>query len=290
MIAPIAHFKGARQPPLYGQILVDGAPVDLTGATVTFYMRESSSAVLKVSGAAATVDNAATGSVHYSWAAADVDTSGYWIGWWRVTSGGQYEDTPEFLITIVDHDAEVAEYVSVQELKSTRQIGKDFADADVRLAVAAASRAVDALCGRSFTLGPSTTRYYTPIAPDYVLIDDAAAITAVSVSGTAWVAVTDYNAEAQMYGWPYSIVRSVSGVGFTRYAPNSVAVTGTFGWASVPTQIKVATVIIASRLVQLMREGSIVGLGFDGSAIALGLEDANIDVLVAPFRRSSMEA
>src|SRR5690348_11602420 len=148
MIAPLVRFTGNRQPPISGQILVDGAPpataLGANGEVVTFYMRPVGSSTLTVNGAAVVVDSTALWTIHYNLAAPDVAAPGYYVGWWRVTlPGGTFEDTPEFLIQVTDHAAVSSEYVSVEELKTTRSIGKNFADADVRDAVVAASRFID---------------------------------------------------------------------------------------------------------------------------------------------------
>lgn len=287
MIAPIVHFKNNRQPPLFGQILTDGVPVDLTGDTVTFYMRSVNDSTLKVNAGTVTIDTPTTGSVHYNWGANDLDTVGFYVGWWRVAlPSTQFEESPEFLIQVVDHDDLGQEYVSAEELKTTRAIRENFADADVRLAVLAASRAVDGICRRTFALGASETRKFTAVSPDFVLIDDATTITAVSVSGTAIVLDTNYALDSVP---PYTMIRSFNGYIFPQYTTNAVSVTGTFGWPSIPPAIKAATTVIAGRLLQLMREGSMIAAGFDGTAIALGLVDNNVRGLLGPYIRSSLE-
>jgi hypothetical protein len=74
------HLKrGDRLPSLSATLqTVDGVAVDLTGGTVRFLMRRRGQ-VAKVN-AAAVVVVAATGSVRYDWAAADVDTAGDFEG------------------------------------------------------------------------------------------------------------------------------------------------------------------------------------------------------------------
>ena len=240
MIAPIVHFKNNRQPPLYGVINTDGMPVNLTGDSVTFYMRAVGASTPKVNGAAVVIDDALNGAVHYEWTAADVDTVDNYVGWWRVAvPGGQFEDTPEFLIQIVDHAPLGDEYVSAEELKVTRSIKDTNFDADVKLAVQASSRAIDGICGRGFSLGTAgEVRTYTPIGPDWVVIGDAVAVTNVSVDGTTLAAGTDYQLESPQLGWPYTLVRSLNGGSFTRDRVASVSVTGTFGWAVVPPEVK----------------------------------------------------
>lgn len=290
-LSPIVHALGARQPPVYGTILADGAPVNLTGATVTFYMRPVGSATPKVTAGAAVVDNATTGDVHYSWAAADVDTPGAFVGWWRVTqAGGQYEETPEFGILITAHaPAASGEYVSASELKQTLGLAdKAFADADVQRAVEAAKLAVDQRTGRSFTLGAAgeARTFYTP-AEAYAEIDDLNLLTSVTVNGTAITLGTHFRTESEKNGWPIGTLVALPGYVFpTKTAP--IVVTGTWGWPSVPADVKSAALIIAARVLKRSREAAfgVVGFGFEGGAVHIARYDPDLDMLLGDYERS----
>ena len=88
-------------------ILQDGSGValDLSGQTITFYMESVTTGVAKVSGAAASIVDAATGEVKYEWAAADVDTLGSYWAWFVRTLGGKRATHPigdRLKIEIVD--------------------------------------------------------------------------------------------------------------------------------------------------------------------------------------------
>lgn len=66
----------------------DGEPVDLTGATALFYMKDSVG-VLKVNGGAAAVEVPETdGYIRYDWAVGDTDTSDDYIAEFEVDYGG----------------------------------------------------------------------------------------------------------------------------------------------------------------------------------------------------------
>jgi len=80
--------KDATLPALEIQLLDQGLPVSLTGATATFSMEDESS-VLKVTAAAATISDAANGKVKYEWAAIDVDTTGRFFGQFEITVGSR---------------------------------------------------------------------------------------------------------------------------------------------------------------------------------------------------------
>jgi hypothetical protein len=98
----ILHEKGARSPSLSDTLKVDNVAFDLTGSTVKFKMRLESSATLKVD-TAATIVAPTAGTVRYDWAAIDVDTGGDYLGWWEVTlPGGKLQDTPRFSIRVLD--------------------------------------------------------------------------------------------------------------------------------------------------------------------------------------------
>lgn len=284
-LSPVRHAKGARQPSLYGQILSDGLPVNLAGATVTFYMRPIGSSTPKVNGAAAVIDTPSTGSVHYAWAAADVDTAGNYLGWWRVTTAGQYEDTPEFLIIVTDHVLTTA-YVSPEELKQSLSLKADYADEDVATAVAAATLAVNSRTGRSFALGaPGESRTFSTVSADWVEIDDLVALTSITVAGTA-LTVTQYQTVAPRVGWPIDVIEALPGYSFPTRT-RSIVVTGQFGWPSVPEDVKAATKIIAARVLRRVREATfgVVGLGFEGAAVHIARYDPDLDLLLTDYER-----
>lgn len=62
----------------------NGAPIDLTGATAKFFMKDPRS-TLKVNGAAATITDAANGKAQYAWAPGDTDTDGEFYGEFEFT-------------------------------------------------------------------------------------------------------------------------------------------------------------------------------------------------------------
>lgn len=90
-----------------------GTAVNLTGATVKWRMRLVGEDTYTVD-AAAVVDSAAGGTVHYVWAAVDVDTAGHYFGHWFVTfADSRTESFPndeELVIDITSIDAFVFSY------------------------------------------------------------------------------------------------------------------------------------------------------------------------------------
>lgn len=83
--------QGDRLPRLR-QVLTDGAnaPLDLTGVTaVTFRMRpQNGGPLVTLTGTAAVVAPATSGTVEYSWGAGDTATRGDYFGEWVLTYAG----------------------------------------------------------------------------------------------------------------------------------------------------------------------------------------------------------
>ena len=81
--------------------------INVTGATVTFSMRNASTNVVKISLAAVTTVSSTAGRVKYSFTASDTDTAGNFDGEFQVTFvGGQIETFPNdgYIKVIVTDD------------------------------------------------------------------------------------------------------------------------------------------------------------------------------------------
>jgi hypothetical protein len=66
-----------------------GRPVDLTGATTVFHMRNSADDTLKIDGGSTTILAATRGELRYSWTVANTNTAGNFEAEFQVT----YPDT-----------------------------------------------------------------------------------------------------------------------------------------------------------------------------------------------------
>jgi hypothetical protein len=88
-VATFETKKGSREPSLVATLRhANGAAVDLTGATVVLNMVPRAGGPAKVTAAAVTVLAPATaGRVQYDWAAADVDTAGWYHAEFKATLG-----------------------------------------------------------------------------------------------------------------------------------------------------------------------------------------------------------
>lgn len=120
-MATIIQYLNNRSPSVTDTIKVAGAAFDLTGSTVKLQMRAEGSSVLKVD-TAATVLVAASGTVRYDWAAADVDTVGDYVAWWRVTlASGKLQDTDEFQVTVRDHALPSGNLCSLADVREAQE-------------------------------------------------------------------------------------------------------------------------------------------------------------------------
>ncbi len=189
-------------------------------------------------------------------------------------------------------------YVTAAALKTTLNIGSTYADADIAVAVEAASRAVDGYTNQApglFATTTSQSRYYTACAGESnVTIDPLNSLTSVLIDQdgdgqyeTTWTNLTDFvlkPANAVLDGYPYTELELVpqGGRRFSYYL-NSIKVTGLFGWASTPGAVTQATSILAGRFLKRAREtpyGIVVVSGDAVAAARLGRIDPDVAFLL----------
>lgn len=196
-----------------------------------------------------------------------------------------------------------SDYTTIAALKQTLSLtGESFADADLNLAITAASRAVDNATDRRFWLDDDANqiRYYTPTDAGRVAIDDLVTLTelATDTQGDqtfeqAWTTNVDVFLEplnAAADGQPYTRL-CLNPVRSSLYFPvqygRSVRVTGKFGWPAVPDSVVQATQMIAARLLKRVRESplGVAGFGMEGYAVRITQEDPDVVMLLGPLRR-----
>lgn len=160
-------------------------------------------------------------------------------------------------------------YVTADELKALIGLqNESFGDDAIDLAVETASRAIDAY-KRKDGVGfyPTTqVRYYSPGRyDDQCPIDDLAVLTSLEVDGdgdgdweTEWTEGVEFvlgpqNAAAN--GRPFNRItlNPVNGSRFPGYL-RGVKITGQFGWASTPVQVRQAAVFLANHLLHTTRD------------------------------------
>jgi hypothetical protein len=171
------------------------------------------------------------------------------------------------------------EYVTIVEAKDWLglQVSDVADDAKIGVATAAASRAIDEFCRRTFFPDTGNRLFdVSPGDPTHVGIDDAAAVTTVAtdddrdgVYETVW-ATSDYQLlpliQASGEPRPYTIIRAVGDRQFPEPTSGGrlglVQVTATWGWDPVPDPVKQACLILMARIFK--RKESPQGVaGFD---------------------------
>ena len=302
-------FTGNLSPTLTDTIKINGVAFDLTGSTVKFLMRSA----LDPDGPftvnrSATVVSPAAGTVSYAWQVGDTDLQGDYRGWWQVTlPSTETQDTPDFLVQIVDHEAAtvVTEgYVTPDAMKRTLEIdGTTYADADILVAIGAASRVIDSYKNTRFFPTVETRRYTAPESwdgygygngwftcslPIYEMNATSGSTVSVDMDGdgvfeTVWTRDVDYylepiNAELTGKPWDQITLRFQSGTQWPGYQ-YGIQVQGSFGWATAPAQVVEACSILANRYLKRTRETpyGIVTVGTDAmSAARLGKIDPDV--------------
>lgn len=292
-----------------------GAPVDISGATITLTVAPLAGGSPILNAVAASNDQNGNGSdgskgkVHYVWQAADTAAAGLYLGRWTVTyAGGQVQSFPNggyilIEITAPATSSATTSYVTVEQLKASLTLtGQTFADADIQTAISAAARTIDAQTGRRFypDADAQQTRMFWPLNPGFCLIDDLSTFTSLNYQGDTWTLGSDFYLEpmnAAADGRPYTGIRTIARPFIYTLAERApgwagfdgrITVVGKWGWATTPPEIVEATSILASRLLRRAREApfAVVGAGIEGEAIRLAKMDPDVAMLIAPYELS----
>lgn len=195
-------------------------------------------------------------------------------------------------------------YATLADVKSALRITDAVDDSLIELSIEAASREIDGYTQRVFTNG-SAVRVYVPTDNMVTNTDDIVSITTLKTSSdgtsfdTTW-AITDYQLEplngvAGGLTQPATRIRAIGDYLFPVWDPfnltaqeATVQVTGVFGWASVPTAVRQATILLAMR--QFKRYDSPLGVaGFgDIGVMRVGRVDPDVEALLMPFKKVSV--
>lgn len=195
------------------------------------------------------------------------------------------------------------DYLTVIELADYVRVPDAADDAHMALAISAASRAVDRFTGRQFgrSLGIEA-RYYTARYDQARLrwcvpIDDLMTTSGLAVafdseadetysSPVTLHALRPVNAPQKGRPWTELVIRPDSTVQPSGLEAG-VEVTAWWGWSEVPTAIRQATLLQASRL--LSRRDSpygVAGSPENGSEMRLLAKvDPDVEVALAPYKR-----
>lgn len=187
-------------------------------------------------------------------------------------------------------------YATLQDVKASLRLSDTYDDALIELAIESASRAIDQYTGRYFYSSGTATRLFVAESWDVVNIDDAISVSLVETNlndnwGTTWAA-SDYQTEPLngvsdgIPGWPITKLRAIDNYAFPIYRGEAlVRVTGSWGWSTVPTAIKQATVLQAARVFK--RNDSPTGIlsSPDLGFIRIGTKlDPDVAILIDAYR------
>lgn len=193
-------------------------------------------------------------------------------------------------------------YCTLSDVKAALRIATDDTtdDALLELAVESASRELDTYCSRFFYNGGTATYIYAPQRYNLTYVQDlpGTAVTVVistnadGVFDTTLTYGSDYqleplNGRSAGVAMPYTTIRAIGDYVFPMTEGiATVQVTGLVGWTAVPTSVKQATVITASRIFKRLDSPlGVAGFGDMGvMRVGRGL-DPDVQQLVQGFRR-----
>jgi hypothetical protein len=177
------------------------------------------------------------------------------------------------------------DYVEVSDLAGYVRIDDNVDDAQLALAITAASRAVDRHCRRQFgQVAAPEARYYRPKYSTrygaWILVtDDLMTTTGLVVTGT--YTLYPRNAAAKARPW--------TSLHFDTEPDCELEVTARWGWTEVPDSVKQACLLQASRL--FARRGAPFGIAGSPDAGSemrlLAKVDPDVAVTLEPYRRKA---
>lgn len=194
-------------------------------------------------------------------------------------------------------------YCTLTDVKQAIRVTDDLDNALLETAIETASRMVDGYCERRFWTNGTETRTFAP--RDYFTLDvDDIATNTITIKTSSnldqtfdvtWTSADfqthPLNGQASGVAAPVTQIRATGSYLFTPYRGEATAqVTAVFGYGTaVPTQIKHATILLASR--QFKRYDSptgVLGFGDFGPVRVSNRLDPDVAMILNPFRRSAV--
>jgi hypothetical protein len=187
-------------------------------------------------------------------------------------------------------------YATLADVKAALKITDNMDDSLLEIAVESASRLIDGYTGRYFYNAGTAVRNYAANDSWTVTVDDLQSVSEVASTDevgndyTVWT-TNDYQLEplnglSGGLTQPYTSIRAVNQYVWPFLADRAlVRITGVWGWASIPTAVKQATILQASRIFK--RNDSPLGVaGFgDMGVVRVGSRlDPDVQHLVDPYR------
>jgi hypothetical protein len=196
-------------------------------------------------------------------------------------------------------------YATLADVKAAARITDTIDDGLLEIAIESSSRDIDAYTERVFysTGATAVARVYIPQDIYLVETDDIISVTTLKSDSTGngtfdvtWAA-SDYqleplNGRAGGIDTPATRIRAIGDYLWPVYEPRnvnsnqaSVQVTGVFGFASIPSAIKQATILASLRAYKRYESPTGV-LGFsDMGVVRVGRLDPDVERLVSPYRK-----
>ena len=187
-------------------------------------------------------------------------------------------------------------YATLAEVKASLRITDAIDDALLETAIESASRMIDGFTARTFYNAGTAVRNYAATDALNLIIDDAISISEVASTDeigdtyTVWKP-TDFqleplNSRSDGLYMPYTGIRAVNDYTWPVVDQQALCrITGVWGWASVPTAIRQATVIQSSRLFKRLDSPlGIAGFGDMGAIRVNRYLDSDVEQLAMPYR------
>jgi len=195
----------------------------------------------------------------------------------------------------------VGDYVALSELKTALGISGSADDDFLNLAIDAAEKSINDLCGRKFTADGSASARTYRAQPYLAVTDDISTLTGLIVKtdtsadgtfDTTW-ASTDYQVEPLnniTKGRSVNNLRAIGSYTFPVYGDGqvSVEVTAKWGWPAVPDPVKQSALMLSSRLYG--RKASpmgVIGVG-DFGPVRISRSDPDVAFLLMDYKRAGL--
>ena len=187
-------------------------------------------------------------------------------------------------------------YATLTDVKNALRITDALDDSLLETAIESASRMIDGYTARTFSNAGTAVRNFAATDALNLIIDDAISVTTVQSTDevgdtyTTWTAndfqLEPLNSRSDGLYMPYTGIRAVGDYTWPVVDQQALCkITAVWGWAQVPTAIKQATIIQASRLFKRLDSPlGVAGFG-DMGAIRVGRYlDPDVEQLAMPFR------
>jgi hypothetical protein len=187
-------------------------------------------------------------------------------------------------------------YATLQDVKASLRLTDSIDDSLLETAIESASRMIDGYTARTFSNAGTAIRNFAATDDLNLIIDDAISVIEVASTDevgdvyTVWKP-TDFqleplNSRSDGLYMPYTGIRAVNDYAWPVVDQQAlVRITAVWGWPSIPTAIKQATIIQSSRLYKRLDSPlGVAGFG-DMGAIRVGRYlDPDVEQLAMPFR------